>query len=270
MGLLQKVNSMCDAQDIISKFKGFKADKFPDFYSYRGPLETGLWVLWVFKDGLGIKRLTAKQIAKVIVDEMEISVDADSITKSFNRAKDKIHVHKEGGDVFYEIMKPGKGFLEAKTSGNSIFVYHFEPDRQFTSKRILSKDIFANLQGDLKIVDPYCGEKTLDILKDISNGQVKFLTRLTNLSDKDKKRFLRELQDFRLEKPSIEFRDCPYAELHDRYIISADKIVLLGHSMKDLGKKESFAVLLGKKESKNIVEAINESFDRRWKQSSLL
>lgn len=46
--------------------------------------------------------------------------------------------------------------------------------------------------------------------------------------------------------------------------------IKLGHSIKDLGVKESFAIVLNKDTNKNIVEALIENFDRRWKQSSLL
>jgi hypothetical protein len=43
----------------------------------------------VAKEKLGIKRLTAEQIASIIRDVKEISIDAKSITKSFNRVEIK-------------------------------------------------------------------------------------------------------------------------------------------------------------------------------------
>lgn len=258
---------MSNIQEITQKFKKFNSENFPDFYLYKGPLEIGLWILWVAKDGLDIKRLSAEEIATILVDIKEISVDSKSIINSFNRAKDKIHIHKQDAGILYEIMRPGKEFLEAKVKSDFVSMHYFEPDKQFSSKKILCKDILENLHGELSIVDPYCGERTLDLIKDAKSNQVKFLTRLDNINGIDKNRFLRELQDFKTEFSNIEFRNYPHADIHDRYVISSDKIVILGHSIKDLGKKESFAIILDKKANRNLVEAMIENFNRRWKQS---
>jgi hypothetical protein len=273
MGVLQKVKSVSSIQDLLSKFKKFNPEKFPDFYLYKGPLERALWVLWIAKDGLNIKRLSAEEIATIIVEVKEISTDSKSIINSFNRAKEKVHIHKQGKKNLYEIMRPGKEFLEMKAKGGFVSMYYFEPDRRFSSKRILSRDIFDSLHGELMIVDPYCGERTLDILKntnlskDTKGKKVRFLTRLGNLNNKEKDGFIRELKDFKTEFPNFEFRDCSDADIHDRYIVSSDKVVILGHSMKDLGKKESFAIILDKMANRNISKALIENFNRRWEGS---
>lgn len=256
--------------EISKRFAEVDTSDFPDFYSYKKPLEKGLWILWVAKEKSGMKLLTTEQIASIIRDVKEISIDAKSITNSFNRAGDKIHTYQEGGDVYFEIMRPGKDYLTSQVKEGSIEVFYFEPDKRYTSKRRLSKNILDNLKGELKIVDPYCHERTLDVLKDVENRAVKFLTRVGNLGEKARKQFLRELQDFKSEKPNIEFRNYLHTDIHDRYIISSEFLIVLGHSIKDLGAKESFAIVLNKDASKNIVEALIENFDRRWKQSSIL
>jgi len=260
-----------DTATIISKrFAEVDTADFPDFYSYEKPLEKGLWILWVAKEKLGTKRLTAEEIASVIRDVREVSIETKSITNSFNKAGNKIHAYHEGGQVYFEIMKPGKDYLISQTKEGSTHVIYFEPDKRYTCKRLLAKNIFDSLKGELRIVDPYCSERTLDILKDIKNEYVKFLTRVDNLREKEKGRFLREIQDFKLEKPNIEFRNYPNTDIHDRYIISSDSLIVLGHSIKDLGGKESFAITLNKDMNRNIFEAVTENFNRRWKQSSTL
>ena len=93
---------------------------------------------------------------------------------------------------------------------------------------------------------------------------------MENLREKERERFLRELQDFKSEFPSVEFRDYPNVDIHDRYIISENSLVILGHSIKDLGSKESFAIILDKSSSRNVVESLTENFNRRWKQASIL
>lgn len=256
--------------EISKKFAEINTSDFPDFYDYKNPLKRSLWILWVTKDKLKIKKLTAEQIASIIRNVKEISIDAKSITKSFNKAGDKIYTYKESEEVYFEIMKPGKDHLISHIKEGSIEVFYFESDKRYTSKRILSKNILHNLKGELRIIDPYCGERTLDILSNVKNRVVKFLTRVENLREKDKNRFLRELKDFKSEHSKIEFKNYPHKDIHDRYIISSELLVILGHSIKDLGAKESFAIILDKDTNKNIVEALIENFNRRWKQSSIL
>ena len=81
---------------------------------------------------------------------------------------------------------------------------------------------------------------------------------------------IQQLRDFKIEYPHIELRDYPHDDIHDRYIISSDDFILLGHSIKDLGNKESFAISLNKNAFKNLIEAISENFDRRWNQAQPL
>ena len=110
----------------------------------------------------------------------------------------------------------------------------------------------------------------MDILKDLKNLKVQFLTRIDNLKSNKKSRFLRDLKDLKSENPNIEFRDYPNTDIHDRYIISTESLVILGHSIKDLGKKESFAIIFDKNKNEIIFQALIENFNRRWKQSKVL
>jgi len=268
--------------DIARQFKDLDTSDFPDFYSYTRILDKGLWVLWVAKEKLGIKKLTANDISTVMREVKEVGILPSVIAQSLRRAGHKIYVHHEEGLTLYEIMKPGKDHLRtvagealvgepaavgAVAGKDEVQVIYFEPGKKYTPKRLLAKNILAGLTGELRIVDPYCSERTLDCLRDIKGRPVKFLTKLPQ---KARERFLRELQDFKSEYPAMEFRDYPNTDLHDRYIISPSSLVILGHSIKDLGGKESFAIVLNEETSRNVVEALSQSFDRRWKQSTTL
>ncbi len=255
---------------LAERFQRIDTSDFPDFYGYQKPLERGLWILWVAKDRLGIKKLTAEQVASIIIEAKEIRCDPVSITRSFSRAGDKIQPYQEAGNSFFEIMIPGKEHLISQIKEGSTEVFYFEPGKRYTSKRVLAKSILVSLKGELRIVDPYCGERTLDILNNVKNKVIKFLTRLDNLKGNQKQRFLRDLKDFKAENPKVQFRDYPHADIHDRYIISSHALVVLGHSIKDLGAKESFALVLDKDTNTNIVEALIENFNRRWKPSNIL
>lgn len=255
--------------NILTEFANANISDLPDFDLLKTPLERGLWVLWVAKDKLKIKKMTAEQIASVILEVQEVSIEAKSINYSFTPAKGKVHIYHENGTVYFEIMKMGKEHLSSLIKQGTVEVLYFQPDQKFSTKRALSKSILEGLQGKLQIVDPYCSERTLDILKDLK-VKVDFLTRIENLRDKERERFLRELQDFKSEFPTFEFRNYPNTDIHDRYIISENSLVILGHSIKDLGSKETFAIILDKNSNRNIVEALIENFNRRWKQASTL
>jgi hypothetical protein len=263
---LKKLNNI----NLIKSFETVDVSDFPDFYNYSKPLEQGLWVLWVSKEKLQIKKLSAEQISKIIREVKEVSIDEKSISTSFNRAGKKVHPYKEEGVIYYEIMKAGKEYLLSNEKTKSMTIFYFEPDKNYSSKRLLVKRVLSNLKGELRIVDPYSDLRTLDVMSSVKN-KILFMSKLKNFNKtKDRDKFLRELQDFKTEHSNIEFRDYPNNDIHDRYIISDDLIVILGHSIKDLGGKESFAIVLNKRSSKNIHEALVENFNRRWKISNTI
>jgi len=252
------------------KFRAADTDGLPDFQNYDKPLEMGLWVLWVAKDKLHITRLTAQQVGDVLVDVMEVSVHQRTIVNAFNRARGKIHRDNEGGETYYTIMKPGKEHLIVSAGEGRIRAYYFEPGKRYYSKSCLANDILAGLADELRIVDPYCSVRTLDILAKAAVTRAKFLTRLENLPENKQKEFVRELTDFKSEHPDVEFKNYSNVDIHDRYIIASNAIVILGHSMKDLGTKESFAIILDKEANRNIFDALTENFNRRWKGATLV
>ncbi len=260
---------MSDEANLSQELLKAETAEYPDFYGMENTLDMSLWILWVAKEELGVRRLTAKQIA-ALIREKEVSINARSVTNSLSRSGVRVHIHKEQGSVHYEIMKSGKDHLVSKTTKGSIEAFYFEPGKRFTTKRLLSEDILGLLKSDLRIVDPYCGRRTLDILSDFTDWNVKFLTRVDHLKGKKKDRFFRELDDFKSEHPRIEFRDYPYRDIHDRYVLATERLVVLGHSIKDLGAKESFAIVLDNSANRNIFEALAEAFERRWKKAKCL
>ena len=256
---------------IHKRFTRVDTSDLPLFDDCRTIIHKSLWVLWVGKDKLRIRKMSADQISSILRDVKEVSIEPKSITQALNRAGDRVHCYRDNGQILYEIMRPGKGYLMSLKHEGEIEVFYFEPEQRYSSKKLLATGVLKSLMGELKIVDPYCGERTLDVIKDAKARPIKFLTRLDNLNnEKTKNRFLRELQDFKTENKDIEFRDYPNTDLHDRYIISPSCVVLIGYSIKDLGAKESFAIVLNEASSQNIYEALSENFARRWKQSNII
>ena len=256
---------------ILRRFARADASDLPPFEGCQSIIQQTLWVLWVGKDKLKQRRMNTEQVSSILREVKEVSIRPASVARALNRAGDKVHCYRDGGQIFYEIMKSGKDYLMSLKPQGTLEVFYFEPGQRYSSKRILVTGILESLTGELRIVDPYCGERTLDVIKDVKARPIKFLTRLGNINNANvKSRFLRELQDFKPENTDIEFRDYPNTDLHDRYIISPDRVVLIGHSIKDLGAKESFAIVLNQASSQNIYEALGENFDRRWNQSATL
>ena len=266
--IISKKRNSAVNMELLKRIRDADTSDFPDFYWYERPLQMGLWILWVVKEKMGIRRLTAKQISSIIRDVKEISINTSSIALAFNRAGNKIHTYKEDREVYYEIMQSGKNYLISQIKEGSIEVLYFEPGKRYASKRLLVQEILGSLRGELRIVDPYCAERTLDVLNKVRNI-TRFLTKIENLRQRERSRFLRELQDFKSEPEhsNIEFRNYPDTDIHDRYIISHNSLIILGHSIKDLGSKESFAIKLDNKSIKEIFEDLSNKFNRRWKTS---
>lgn len=252
---------------LINKFKKLDYSTLPGFNNLKSPLELSLWVLFVSKEKLGIKKLAAKDISKIITEIMEIRVTEKSVIQSLRRAGNKVSVSRKSNKALYEIMKAGKEYLLLKSNNNKIIVYYFEPEKPFTSKRILSTKILKDLEGELKIIDPYFGVRTLDLLNSIKNKKIMFLTTLNKLEKNVREQVIREIEEFKKENKNVEIKNYINHDLHDRYIISENSIVILGHSIKDLGKKESISVVLPKNVCQDFFVIINEKFNDKWRKA---
>lgn len=251
---------------VVSAFNNIDLERFPRIDHYSLPLEKSLWTLCIVKDLGGIKKMTSPQISEVLRDCLEINLTEKSITNSLNRAGDRVYANNDDGIKYYEIMASGREYVMSKEKTETTSLYYFEPEKKYSSKRILSNDILLNLNGVLKIVDPYIGTRTLDILSHVSNN-IQFITRMDLLKSTQRNRMVREIKDYKSENHNIEIRDYKNNDLHDRYIVSDDYLVILGHGFKDLGNKESFAVLFDKNDNINVYDAMLENFNRRWKKA---
>jgi hypothetical protein len=249
-------------------FKELDYSEYPDFYQLKTPTEKGLWVLLVAKEKLNLRGLTAEEITQIIIDVMEININSNSILKGFNRANTKVRSYRENGTIYFQIMKPGQDFILSKTKHDAIDFYFFEPEKKYSCKRMIVNSILNQLRGELRIIDPYIGERTLDIFKNYSKGPIKILTCLSKVKHRDM--FLREYRDFVSEKSDLEIRDNFPCEIHDRFISSKNTLILLVYSLKDLGKRESYAIMLERKTAKTIVDLLWENFDKKWNLAKII
>ena len=131
--------------------------------------------------------------------------------------------------------------------------------------------IISLLEGDLCILDPYYGNGTFFALEKFGNKRkIRFLTcKLGNEEQENRTKFDINLRRFKKEFKNIELKAYgQFYELHDRYIISDNALVLIGYGIKDLADKESFIVFLPKNLVKDFLPTLKKTFEIRWKKSN--
>ncbi len=141
-------------------------------------------------------------------------------------------------------------------------IFYIEPGKPYSAKQILIEDIMSKPKKRVWICDPYVGIRLLDILKKIDASiEIRIITHKVEYESL----FIRTLGDFKQEHPSTEVRKTT-PDIHDRYVLSETHMWLVGHSLKDLGKKETFIVPLGE----DIRQPLELAFETRWNSSLTL
>lgn len=129
------------------------------------------------------------------------------------------------------------------------------------------------LKGDLCIVDPFYGNGTFYVLEKFGKTRkIKFLScKLGDEEQQNVTKFEINLKRFKKEFKNIEIRKYgKHYELHDRYIIADNALIIVGHGIKDLADKESFVVFLPKKLVTKFLPVLKKSFEERWRKASNL
>lgn len=148
--------------DIINQIlkKHVDLKKYPDPHQYTRNLERAFWVMEVAQKEFGVDRLKTGHIAEILTEKFDIAISQQAINIALKRAKrGTVHKSKDG----FKLMEKGRGELHA-LSLDKTAVIMIEPGKPFTSKTILFEKVLSNLSGEIKICDPYCGPRTLDIL----------------------------------------------------------------------------------------------------------
>lgn len=125
------------------------------------------------------------------------------------------------------------------------------------------RDLFRELRGELRVCDPYYGTGSLLRLDLLTHcNKIRFLTRQ---ADSKEQSFVdKALKEFVSQRPNVEFRKASSNNLHDRYILADEEIVILGHGLKDVGAKNSFVIRLRREMCEDIMGILAASFDNEW------
>jgi hypothetical protein len=119
-----------------------------------------------------------------------------------------------------------------------------------------------SLEGAVKICDAYIDSRTIDYVAQSKKAQsVKLLTE----NIQDSRRLKRDADALARESGKvIEIRTSPANQLHDRYVLHRDGMLLIGASLKDMAKKQSMIVML----PKSFATEIDKVFDRTWNNAN--
>jgi len=154
----------------------------------------------------------------------------------------------------------GQGVISA---GPIEFLAYVSGRKPYTDRRTI-EDILEQVSGKVRICETYLGKGTLDLLRSIpATCSVRVLVGKITRDVSPQ-----EVNCFRQEHPSFEFRHHTQRELHDRYLIDDRGLLIFGHGLKDIGKRESFVIFLEKSLIPDLIRDVLRAFDDRWESAT--
>jgi len=170
-------------------------------------------------------------------------------------------------------MAQGRDSLKHDCGYNCNEVLFFSGERAWSDPNKNFPELIKNLEGELSILDPFYGNGTFFVLDKFGKDRkIRFLTcTLGKEEQADENKFKINLNRFKKEFKNIELKKYSKSyELHDRYILADNAIVVIGHGIKDLASKESFVIFLPKTLVSQFLPQIKKVFDERWTKASNL
>ena len=190
------------------------------------------------------------------------------MVKNFGRGRNKkkywFPAWIDRQEVENEILLPG--LLENKT----LFI---TGTNAWTDSNENFPKIISTLKGDLCVVDQFYGNGTFSTLSKFGKERrVRFLS--AKLGDEEQKNITNfdiNLKKFKSQFKNIKLKKYDeFWELHDRYIIADNALVVVGYGIKDFGNKESFVIFLPIKAVSNFLPVLKKIFEKRWKKSNYI
>lgn len=234
----------------------------------KSPMNLGLAALAIAHDEAKHDRLSLDELHEAL-EAADVSVKRSSLAKGLGRAEKQV-TRKKGsdGEVLYRLAIPGRPIADKVLGGGDLNLLYIDGTTPRTDRRELA-DVLGDLKNTVRICDPFYGVRSLDTLELIPKTvQVWFLT--AKGSDSQTK-WTNALKDFKKERPKVELRvTARPQDLHDRYVLSDEKILIVGHGLKDIGNKESFVIVLPRKLAADLLADVQRSFDQKWSAATPL
>lgn len=225
---------------------------YPDVHALDDDLDVALWVLLVGSEKLDLPSMSAAEVADAATLEMKRALSRQRAAIVLAGAKGLVARVARSKPARFTILHAGAERVRGRQGG----VLMIDPTTAFSGLQQLDA-ILGGVEGELSICDPYVDDKTLVALTAVPKAvPIKLLT--LNISDPPQLR--RKLQAYEREYGNLEMRTSLTPDLHDRYMIDAKRMWLLGQSLNGIGKKQTFIVAIGE----DVRAATDRAFRQRW------
>ena len=248
-------------KQVVGAFEKLNPSTKQALASIDSPMQLGFAVLALAEENTPYKELSAATIAAALV-AAGVASTTTQIQKAFARAGGRVVGQKLGDETYYKLMTAGRNEVDALIHPGPLEVVYIEAGKPRKARSFLG-ELLGGLTGTVRISDPWYGVRSLEALALIPpTCLVEFLTARTNESQT---KLAGPIADFKVEHPKFQLRKLPNPnQLHDRYVLSDDKLLILGHGIKDIGNKESFVITVDKSLAPDLHASIGQTFDIRW------
>lgn len=207
-------------------------------------------------------------LARISIKRKKLRFPGNSelLIRRFRRSNDHVKLDTR---VRHTLLELGKIAREDLVFNSELQVAEskeilLEPGRPFSAQKAL-RDILADANRYVKILDPWINDRSFDPLLYVKNGvKIQFLCSQTGGREKNH-RLTRSAKNLQAEKPKFSIRKAKREEMHDRWIITDNGIWSLSQSIKDIGRRETIAFIAPhSKQTKKMVESF---FDTLWEKA---
>ena len=230
----------------------------PDLHS----LETErLKVFWILAEearhnpnGL----LSSYAIAQKLELIHRVHIPRHRVDAVLRKEKNTVLKRLRGKTEYWKLMRAGEVEL---VSPNDIATF-IDPSSAFTARRRVH-EILSGLRGQLRFCDPYIDSTILDCFASCTEATSIFVltSKIQSVG------FVADLAAFNRQfGGKMQVRSVGKQTLHDRYVIHKSGMILLGASLKDVGRTPSFVVALGQ----DLTNAVSTHFNQVWHSATLI
>lgn len=199
--------------------------------------------------------VSAVEISKSLHDKHGIPLHWRTIDSSLQKEKEYVARRKRTGRWQYSLLSKGECLLKAPNLALTLV----NPSEAVQAV-IKLHEFLSELSGDIRICDPYLDDKTIEHLDSCPSSSSILLVTQT-IRDSGKLRRL--LSAMHTSGRNVIIRQAANTKLHDRYIIDAKSMMILGTSLNGLGKKQCFIIQAGRDFRKIVLK----EFENIWKSA---
>jgi hypothetical protein len=240
-------------QQLLGTLKNADLGRLPNIHQLSESRLVVLWILAAVKGSEVSLGLSSAQISDLLRDGCGIAMSRQRVKAIVENENGTVAKLRQGSNSYYKIMRSGEELI-AGSAHDPVLI---QPDKALSGIRKV-EELLGFISGDVRVCDPYVDNRTLDYLSNCA--QASSIRLLTQNIYRDAL-FKRDLKAFNQENgDSLEVRVAAGRELHDRYVIHGNGMMLIGTSLNNIGAKQSFIVALGE----DIRSAATSWFDKTW------